>query len=521
MSQQTDADRTLPSVVASLPGHYGGPALVLTIIFHPCTDRIGERAVLWQHREREPRVLGRLAPRFGFGGEQEGGDPLGDRHVSRRALELSWRGDTLLVERPADASRCRLLGRELRDSVSLDTARLRQGVSLMLGHSVVLLLRFADQPVTDPPVDGDLGLWGSSHYMACLRQQILRVARDDDDVLIRGETGSGKELVARALHSASSRADGPLVTVNMAAVPADLAAAALFGSTRGAFTGADRDSRGYFQQASGGSLFLDEVGDMPVEVQPQLLRALQQREIQSVGGPVTKVDLRVISATDLPLEEPDCDFRSALRYRLGAVEIRLLPLREHPEDIGELALRLFAACAEATGAGKLLPGKHSSEREIAAWTELFHRLLLHNWPGNVRELSNVCRQVVAASDDGLTIPEHISLGPRVPNGGESPDGPKPARRHIRDVADPEFERAWKQSGFEPAGTARSLGVSRQSVYRRIDGSPRYRLASQVPAEELQRALLDCSGDSRGAAATLRVSLSALRSVLRNSDLEWH
>ena len=521
MTLETDADLTLPSVVASLPGQYDRQALVLTIIFHPDTSRIGEQAVLFDGdvaRDQDPRVLGRLGPDFGRGDRQTL-SPLEDRHVSRRALEFSWSGAELLIERPAGASRCRLLGRELLDPERADAAALQAGVSLMLGHSTLLLLR--QSRVGGAQVEDDLGLWGSSAYMSSLRQQIIRAGHGDDDVLIRGETGSGKELVARAIHAVSNRADGPLVTVNTAAIPADLAAAELFGSVRGAFTGADRNSPGYFRQAQGGSLFLDEVGDMPAEIQPQLLRALQQREIQSVGGTIHRIDLRVISATDAPLEGEGSDFKAALLHRLGTHVIDLLPLREHPEDIGELALHMFRACAALHEDSALLPDENSSEIEIAGWAELFHRLLLYTWPGNVRELANVCRQVAAASLDGLTVPDHVreSLA-KTPALQPASAASKPLRK-MRDVRMAEFDQAWQDSGFEPQGTARRLHVSRQSVYRRIGESPQYRLASDVNEQELQRALRDCGGDSALAATELRVSLVSLRARLRGTDLDWY
>ncbi len=372
MTKANDADLTLPSVVAALPGNDNGQALVLTLIFHPCTARIGEHAVIDRQKTND-WTLGRLGPLFSRG-EGAAQMPLEDRHVSRRALEFSWSGDSLAVARPDDSSRCRVSGRELQDDVILDREQLRSGVPLMLSHTVVLLLRLMDGvPLAVAP--DNLGMCGNSAYMHSLRQQVTRAAANDVDVLIRGETGTGKELVARALHDVGPRSDGPLVSVNMAAIPAELAAAALFGAARGAFTGSDRATTGYFRDAQGGSLFLDEVGDSPAEVQPQLLRALQQREVQSVGGRIYSVDVRVISATDAILEGQGCDFKAALRHRLGAVEIPLLPLREHPEDIGELALLMFNSAAGAGNASALLPAEQSGERNIAASCELFHRLL--------------------------------------------------------------------------------------------------------------------------------------------------
>lgn len=167
-----------------------------------------------------------------------------------------------------------------------------------------------------------------------------------------------------------------------------------------------------------------------------------------------------------------------------------------------------------------MPGLHSSPLAIAHWAELFHQFLRYRWPGNVRELANACRQVVAASDTGVALPEAIrsALDGRHRGGEEGTAGT--VRRSMHEVDEEQFSRAWEQSRFEPAGTARLLGVSRQSVYRRISGSDRYRLAGQVAPGELRGALEACGMDGTRAALRLRVSPSALRAVLRNTDLEW-
>jgi two-component system nitrogen regulation response regulator GlnG len=356
-----------------------------------------------------------------------------------------------------------------------------------------------------------------------LREQIDQVAGTDLDVMLRGETGTGKELVATAIHRGSRRADAPLVSVNMAAIPTGLAAAALFGTARGAYTGAGRASEGYFRQADGGTLFLDEIGDAPQEIQPQLLRALQQREIQCVGGSLRRVDLRVISATDAALEGDGCNFKAALRHRLAASEIRLPPLREHPEDIGELLLLFLGEALAEVGRSELLPNASSQPGDIASWAELFYSFLGYRWPGNVRELANFASQVAVASEMKLQVPEHIAAALREqPDAApELPPGPAAAvashpRGTIHEVSDEAFDRVYEEQCYEVARVARALGVSRQAVYRRIELSPRHRLAGQVPEPELRRVLAEHGGDVRAAAGQLRVSLSALRARLRNA-----
>jgi len=522
MRDHTDSDLTLPSVVAALPGTHREEALALTVVFHSDVSRIGDTALLPD--SGGPWTLGRLGPLFA-GVDPENDKPLEERHVSRQAVQLCWQGCSLEVVKVSGSSRARLDGVELAEPVVLSRDQLCRGVPIMLGHAVVLLLRFGPPAPrrTGDQRHGDL-FQGHSGHMIYLREQIRQVADSDLDVLIRGETGTGKELVATAIHRASRRADSPLISLNMSAIPTGLAAASLFGSAKGAYTGADRPGRGYFEQAEGGSLFLDEIGDTPSEIQPQLLRALQQREIQSVGGPVKRVDLRVISATDADLENPSCDFKSALRHRLSTSEIHLLPLREHPEDLGELLWYFLAAAATELERKEILPGEGSTDREIGAWAELFHRFLTFTWPGNVRELSNLARQVMLASKTGLVVPPTVmvaldrdsAIDERVDPGDQTPD-----KRSMQEVGEDEFDRAMEDNCFEARPAARQLRVSRPSVYRRIEDSPRYHLAAQIPLEDLGQALKDNGGDARAAALQLRVSPSALRTRLRNSDLDWH
>ena len=517
MRQETLSDQTLPSV-AALSGRYATKPLVCTVVFHPQTRRIGERLEVPARFKGGPLVVGRNGPGFGRIGVATRSS-LQDRHVSRRALLLSWQGNKLCIERPVGASRVQIAGKELRGEVQLTPEQLARGVPLLLAHTVVLLLRF-DHVALDNASDDELGLQGCSNYLANVRSEILRAAQYDQDLLIRGETGSGKELVASAVHANSERARKPLVAVNMAAVPAELAAAALFGNTKGAYTGADQAREGYFLQADGGTLFLDEVGDTPPGVQAQLLRVLQQREIQPVGGTVRPVSTRVISATDAPLEEGGSNFKSALRHRLGSLEIRLLPLREHPEDIGVLILHFLSNDGASKANGVNLPGEQSSQMEIARWADLFHQFLSYSWPGNVRELANHCRQVLATGDAGISVPESIRAALEASRQQGSNDVSSAKKRSMHDVDEGKFDIAWEQCRYEPAATARLLGVSRQSVYRRVDQSARYRLAGEIESFELRRVLGECGNDSVRTARQLRVSLSALRAVLRGSGLEW-
>lgn len=513
MPEYSRTDTTLPSVFARLAVNQDRTARVVTIVFHPDPRRIGER---WLVPDDTARALplGRQQPLFSAGPEADA-QPLNDPHVSRQALSLAFSDDGVRIAPSADACRCRVDGRWISAAQSFDPAALRRGIPLQLAHSVVLLLREQAVP-SEPSVRAsalaeDTALCGSSFYMQSLRQQVARVADSGLDVLIRGETGSGKELVARALHAHSERRSGPLVAVNMAAIPAGVASAALFGSVRGAFTGAERSNRGYFQQAEGGSLFLDEIGDTAEEVQPQLLRALQEREVQPVGGKLEKVNVRVISATDAALDGPDSSFRSALRHRLGSAELQLAPLRTHPEDIGELLCHFIAQACVETGREVPLPEPGTDDLRVAEWAELFHLCLCHDWPGNIRELANCARQVVLDSDISIHAPALL-----LPQAAAAV-AEAPVQTRVQapvELGDEALRALLEQEGYEVTAVARRSGMTRQAVYRRLPGLG-LRLAGEVPEAELKRALADAAGDIKVAARLLRVSSVALHNRLRN------
>jgi two-component system nitrogen regulation response regulator GlnG len=522
MDSNLENDQTLPSVVAALRGQDSEPGLVLTIAYHADLSRVGDSLVL---SGGQRWLLGRQLLAFGRGSGSDVGEPLNDPHVSRRALELCYDGSALNVTRLPESSRCRVAGLELEGSRRLERDELARGVVVMLGHSVVLVISLRQMSQSDSATQlPAMEMLGGSAYMTGLRAQVARAADSDLDVLILGETGTGKELVAAALHSESRRRDAQLVSVNMSAIPGELAAAALFGSARGAFTGADRAAAGYFQRAEGGTLFLDEIGDAAADVQPQLLRALEQREIQAVGGQIKRVDVRVVSATDADLDDAACDFKAALRHRLEGFRIQLAPLREHREDIGELLLSFVGEELQRLGREQLLPDEHSRPLEVAAWAQLFHDFALYDWPGNIRQLRNFAVEVAHASEGRLVVPEHILdeiLEPPAESASAVRSEPPGSTRSMRDVSPAEFAKAYVASDYGVAETARVLRVSRNAVYRRLEKTPDYRVAVQVPEEELVRALQATGGDVEAAALQLRVSAAGLRTRLHGSSIEWH
>ncbi|MBX3411725.1 MAG: sigma 54-interacting transcriptional regulator [Pirellulales bacterium] len=296
-------------------------------------------------------------------------------------------------------------------------------------------------------------LIGESPPMLELKSKIGRLGRATGCVLVRGESGAGKELVARALHRASTRADRPMLSVNCAAIPADLMESQLFGHKAGSFTGADRDHVGYFQQADLGTLFLDEVGEMTLQGQAKLLRILEGHPFLPVGGnEEIRVDVRIIAATnqDLQAYVRERKFREDLYYRLSVFELFVPPLRERGSDVSRLIDFFLEHFRQQHGRPRL---------ELAE--EAKRRLLGYNWPGNVRQLRNVIDSaVVLAAGDRI---EADDLGLRDPHGGGGFDTLRIddwERRLIREALD-------RSDGNVPEA-AKLLGIGRATLYRKIE-----------------------------------------------------
>jgi DNA-binding NtrC family response regulator len=294
---------------------------------------------------------------------------------------------------------------------------------------------------------------------------VARVAPKDVTVLLTGESGAGKDVIATVIHAHSRRADRPLIRFNAAAIPSELAEAELFGHTKGAFTGAQAARLGYFQQANRATLFIDEIGELPPPIQAKVLRALQSGEVQQVGGRPEIVDARLIAATnsDLAADVKAGRFREDLFYRLNVVPVRVPPLRERPEDVEPLVRTFVRRYTERYGMGVV-------EVEPA----LVDALRVHAWPGNVRELENtVARLLALAPDERITLAlwRSLSEGPSMstaPLSATRDPGPgHPLRARVE-----AFERALIAETFDAAGhnqseTARRLGVSRPALIEKL------------------------------------------------------
>ena len=304
---------------------------------------------------------------------------------------------------------------------------------------------------------------GSSKIMERVFEVVRKVADTDVSILITGESGTGKELVARSIHSLSSRRNEPFIAINCAAIPRELLESELFGHIKGAFTGAIKDKVGKFQMADGGTLFLDEVGELPLDLQPKLLRALQERVIEPVGSTKPhKLDVRVVAATNLDIEKAlaETTFREDLYYRLAVIPIHLPSLRERREDVA-LLLRYFC-------------GKHGAD-SVAFDAAAQAVLNSYRWPGNVRELENLVeRLLIMRSGDIITIddlPEKIRNGVTVSgvslNSGKVftlPDEGYSLEQLEREVVVDALERsAWNQTG-----AAKFLRIPRHTLIYRME-----------------------------------------------------
>jgi DNA-binding NtrC family response regulator len=328
---------------------------------------------------------------------------------------------------------------------------------LSIGHAAGMAeLRRGPHPPQDPA--GRFGLVGRSAPMLELFRRIGKVVNVDEPVLLGGESGTGKELVAQAIYRHSARTNGPFVALDCGAISSSLIQSELFGHEKGAFTGALRRKIGKIEAADGGVLFLDEIGDLPLDLQTNLLRFLQERTIVRVGGrePV-RVDVRVIAATHVDLEQAVAEgrFRQDLYYRLNVLQLRLPPLRVRNGDI-ELLAKVFLD--DQMAAQKVRPrAKGFSVGALRA-------MAAHAWPGNVRELSNVVKRAVILSENRLLTAADLGLSRPV----AAKDDPRPSleqekERVQRDV----LESTLRKSHFNVSQAARELGVSRVTVYRMI------------------------------------------------------
>ncbi len=342
------------------------------------------------------------------------------------------------------------------DGVSILAAHLRGGSTLSFGRTE-LRFELRNDPVKVPLSERDRfgAMTGGGVAMRRAFALLERAAASDATVLLEGETGTGKEVAAESIHAESARADGPFIVVDCGAVPPDLLESEFFGHEKGAFTGAQGARPGAFEAASGGTIFLDEIGELALELQPKLLRALERKQVKRVGATrYSPVDVRIVAATNrnLRTEVNERRFRSDLYYRLAVLEVRLPPLRERTEDLPLLVEHLLASLGAA--------GTPAAERLLAP--ALLAHLARQRWSGNVRELRNYLERCVA-------LDEAVPLGPTPDEAPGSPDLNQPLK-----IARERWTRAFERRYVEEmlarhdgkvAAAARAAGVDRMHFYR--------------------------------------------------------
>ncbi|EKE87582.1 sigma 54-interacting transcriptional regulator [Idiomarina xiamenensis] len=487
----------------------------LVIMLHPQLERIGESAILVDLMRQGRAPLSRNQPEFKH--QQGFGQALADAYISRTPVWLERRGsDDVVVKQGDSNTRLNVSDRASADEYILTQDELLDGVPITLSDRVVLLLKWLPMPAEQD--SDDFGLKGMSPYLASVRRRIARIAGLQEPVLIRGETGTGKELVAQAIYQHSQRQQQAFVSVNLAAMQDSLAVAELFGARKGAFTGAAADRDGYFMAADGGTLFLDEIGEASGDVQAMLLRALETGEIYPVGStsPV-QISVRLIAATDADLETASEHerFKLPLLHRLSSYQIFLPSLRERREDIGLLFMhfaqqqwqRLHQDWQQAVPTMPTLTA--------AAMTQL----LEFSWPGNVRQLRNVARQVVIDSRDKAQLqiePQLLSMLRPAASGHHTLTArpPQQQRRKPNSISREELAQALQDNRFELQACAEQLGISRASVYQLLQRFDGFRNAQDIGEQELSTCYRQCHGDTEQMMWQLEVSQIGLRRRLK-------
>lgn len=473
--------------------------LLLAVLWHPDRDMIG-RSAAFPEDEDGPLEINRFAPAF-QSPDNTSAAPLSDFHISRSPVRINRLSASEFQIAPADS----------RMTVHVNGNRIKSSVSAQLNeHNGVIFVTLANYVILGicrlPMVQvagKHNSLLGISQDINQCRKLINRFAATDLPVMLMGETGTGKELAARDLHANSDRSDGPLVTVNMAAVPQELAVTELFGSKKGAFTGSSRDRQGSFQRAEDGTLFCDEIGDTPPLVQPMLLRALETNTIQVLGHDgETPVNVRFIAATDRPvdIEAEGYRFSKPLYHRLAAAQIKMPPLRDRKVDIPLLILHFF----DQNNVSALLSHTDIDTSQISD-------LLIYSWPGNVRELKNAVNAIALGETPNLLPEENAHAATRSVS--------KDQYRAPSSVAHDELLAALHSADWLIKPAAESLSISRTSCYELIKKCPAIRPVEEIPREELRQVMALHPGDLPAWAAALQVPQEALRKHVRSAGLE--
>ncbi len=502
----SDLDNTLTTQLFAQDGARMAALLGLTILWHPDHERIGEQFI---GPPGEGAIeVSRYAPLFFRPGQD--GIALGQRAIARAPLHLRrTQDDGVEITAPDSRMAVEVNGAVLGAPLTFERDEVARGVVLGLGGQVLLCLHWM---TSFPRANTVPGLLGVSSGAIATRELIRQVAATDLPVLLLGETGTGKDVAARAIHAAGKRSTLPLVAVNMATLNEALAAADLFGAVKGAYTGAQAARQGLFAEADGGTLFLDELGDTPASVQPMLLRVLETGRYRPLGAnQEAATSARLIAATDQDLDAKG--FNQPLLRRMESFVIRVPALRERREDIGVLLLHSLRACVD-------------SAQELAAFPAgLVSEMCNYDWPGNIRQLANVTRRAVMAQRAGQLpglsqfvrepfISRSVIAGKH--EAAAQAGAEAPARRRLASIGNEDVLQAMEENGWQISGAAQQLGISRPSLYKLIEAHPAIRPAALIPQDEISAAAQAHRGDVGLCASQLRTPAEALRRHLRQA-----
>jgi DNA-binding NtrC family response regulator len=548
-------------------GSADGALVGLSVLLHPNVARIGQVSALFALSIGGTRRLSRLEPEFHWHGVDRG-EPLASPVLSRTPIIIrATEHGSISIENPGAINAVLVQGEALLGQREFAASDLEGGIVISLSGSVLVLLHWLSADRDPAP---DLGIYGESLEIRRVREEIRRVADLDACVLIRGESGSGKELVASAIHRQSRRQAESYITVNMGAIPSSVGASMLFGHARGAFTGAANPSPGFFGSADRGTLFLDEVGETPRDLQALLLRAIREGEIQPVGEPRAKhVDVRVISATDADLNTmvERGQFAMPLLRRLEGYTIAIPPLRRRRDDLARLFFRFLAQELAETGEGKKLDEPQPSQKPWLP-ANVVASLLDYEWPGNVAELETIAKRIaitnrqrksfyldamiaerlarsrtlaagaeLARTETGpttvqpLTRPpattqpgtqpvltvHPVSLAPTPSPPGQRPVAPPARGKDAASLEDAEIAHAMREHRFKIKAAAIALGVSRSWLNTRLESCQGIRKAKELSRDEILSASSAVGGELSAMAERLEVSEHGLK--LRVKALE--
>lgn len=494
------------------------PLLGMTIAWHPDHGRIGEQFI--GTTDAGLIEVSRFIPSF----KTPTGEalPLGHSGISRDPIRIVRDlSDGITICPPNSRMVVEINGEEVKAPTFLSATQIEAGTIVGLGRAVYICLHWMRCLPKDNPVEGFVGV--GAH--AIQTRDLIRLAAGNEHVvLLLGETGTGKEVAAQGIHKLSKRAGLKMISVNMAALNESLAAADLFGATRGAYTGAQTSRDGFFGEAQNSTLFLDEIGNTPAVVQPMLLRVLESGEYRPLGASRdARSTARLITATDQDLY--DENFNHALLRRLESFIIRIAPLRARREDIGLLILNMLKDKTTAA----IDPGKLPAS--------LISEILNYEWPGNVRQLHHVLSRAALSLQMGeqpkladyverpkMTVTDSAALRQirttvkdfdatvttRAPG--------QPERKKLKDLTEQDVIDAMEQHGWTIQYAADALGISRPSMYKLIENNSQIRRVEQIPPEEIRTQLNATDASIEQCASRLKTPSEALRRHLKGLGL---